>query len=376
MKKTLLITLEFPPQVGGIASYTQQLAEVLDPKQTIVLAPPLITPEEEVQTPYRLIRSPFYISFFWPHWVRLFFSVRKLVKTEHVERILVHHILPVGTVAYFIKKLFKIPYLIFSHGTDVSFAMTQQKKRALVEKICKDAEQLIFNSQSLKQRFLTNLPQFADKATVLYPCPDTSFLEPVSNTRKQELRELFALNGKNVLLTVSRLVDGKGIPRLIRLMPELLKQNPHLIWFVVGDGPKREFLLNMVEKHALQNVVRFVGSVPHSQLREYYALAEVFVLLTHPDNGLEEGLGLVFLEAAATGLPVVAGKSGGVEEAVEHGITGLVVDTNNKDEVLKAILLLLQDHTYAVQLGVAGQERVKTQFDWSERVRVLGQWIG
>ena len=246
-----------------------------------------------------------------------------------------------------------------------------------MKKVVVDSEQIIFNSESLKRRFLQVLPEFTNKSTVSYPCPDKEFLTPPPQEEIDKLRSMLALGGKKVMLTVSRIEDGKGFPHLVRTMPELLKKEPHLVWLIVGDGPKKEEILKDIQKHSLQNVVRYVGEVPHKDLKVYYYLADVFALFTHPDEGREEGLGLVFLEAAAAGLPTVAGKSGGVEEAVLHTQTGIVIDVRQQAMAMDdAILQLLENEEYATRLGAQAKKRIETSFRWESQLKKLEAWIG
>ncbi|NCO05364.1 MAG: glycosyltransferase family 4 protein, partial [Candidatus Magasanikbacteria bacterium] len=122
--------------------------------------------------------------------------------------------------------------------------------------------------------------------------------------------------------------------------------------------------------------VRFLGKVPHNEVVPFYYIADIFTLLTHPDEGKEEGLGLVFLEAAAAGLPVVAGKSGGVPEAVIHTQTGLIVDIYHGDNVVvDAITELLTNKEYADRLGKNAQERMKADFNWQYQMEKIKPWI-
>ncbi len=378
MKKTLIITLEFPPQVGGIATYVHDFADTLDPAQTIVLAPKMkSTKEWDDAQQYTIVRKGLlFPRFMWPRWTRLLWHTWRIARKEQVEMILVQHVLPVGYAALFAKKFLKIPFLLFSHGTDLVAGTKSSWKKARVAQIAAASEQLVFNSESLKHRFLRVLPEFESKALVMYPCPDTDFLEKPDVTVLEELKNTYALHGKQVILTISRFVDGKGFPHLLRMMPELLKHIPHLVWILVGDGPKKEYIMNTVQKHDLQNIVRYVGELPHDELKKFYYLADLFVLLTHPDEGREEGLGMVFLEAAAAGLPVVAGKSGGVEEAVLHGETGVVTDLYKGDPaVIDAIVESLRNKAFAIKLGKAAKQRIKHDFVWENQVKLLDPWL-
>lgn len=377
MKNTLIISLEYPPQVGGIATYVHALAQALPAENTIVLAPPMAGSEEwdQAQT-YRVIRAPFLYALMWPRWWALWAEVKKLVRQEKIERILVHHVLPVGYVAQLAARAFKIKFAVFSHGTDITLATSTKWKTKRLRQVLRKADAVVFNSQSLLSRALARVPEFQNKAGVIYPCPDTVFYTPPATADLEKIRTKFALEGKRVLLTVARLVDGKGFPHLIPILETVLKDNPNVVWIIIGSGPKTAEVVNLIQKHGLQNSVRFVGEVAHADLTVYYHLADIFVLLTHPDKGQEEGLGLVFLEAAAAGLPVIAGKSGGVEEGVKHQQTGLIFDVyNQKPEISAAIVQLLNDPSLCAQLGQAGQARMRTEFNWAHQLSGLRAWL-
>ena len=308
MKRVLIISLEYPPQVGGIATYVHSLARALDSKQTVVLTSHMRGEKQwDEQCGYKVIRKGLlYPKFLWPRWIRLFWHVLVLIRREKIEVLLIHHALPVGYVGWIIKKLFKLPYLIFSHGTDVEVAFARPWKAKMMRVVCNSAQQVITNSESLKKRLLRVLPELSEKTIVVYPSPDKDFFIPASFDVQEKLRSQYALEGKQIILSVGRLDEGKGFPHLIRMMPEILKYAPYLVWIIIGDGPKREEIFSSIQKNNLQNVVRFIGEIPHEHLKAFYYIADLFVLLTHPDEGREEGLGMVFLEAAACGLPAVA----------------------------------------------------------------------
>ena len=124
----------------------------------------------------------------------------------------------------------------------------------------------------------------------------------------------------------------------------------------------------MVEKNHLQNVVRFLGPVSNADLPRYYQLADLFVLLTHKDQEVEEANKAVFLEAAAAGLPVVAGQAPGVEEVVKNLETGLIVDAYQDMSVISAISDLLRESEYAKKMGEAGRAMVLSGFSWEKRL--------
>lgn len=377
MKKILIITLEFPPQVGGIATYVRYFAESLKDNEVVVLAPKYKHAKGfDKQLNFKVVRkNPYWSKFIWPRWLRLFWQVFWLVRREKIEIIYLHHILPVGYVGWLIKKLLKIPYLVFSHGTDIEAGTRSAWKRRMLKKITLASEQIIFNSESLKQRLLRILPELENKMSVLYPCPELIFFQAPAKEVLNKLSGQYALDGKKVILTIARMSEGKGYPHLLRIFPKILEQIHNAVWLVIGDGVKKDWFIKEMQKKNLQNVIRFAGEVPHEELKNYYYLADLFVLLTHPDEGREEGLGLVFLEAAACGLPVIAGKSGGVEEAVIHGQTGLVVDIYKGDkQIVDTIVGLLQNEEYAKRLGENAQARMKSDFQWEHQMKVIEKW--
>lgn len=377
MKKILIITLEFPPQVGGIAAYVRYFAESLKDNGVVVLAPKYKHAKEfDKQLNFKVVRkNPYWPKFIWPRWLRLFWQVFWLVRREKIEIIYLHHVLPVGYVGWLIKKLLKIPYLVFSHGTDIEAGSRSAWKRRMLRKVTLASERVIFNSESLKQRLLRILPELENKVSVLYPCPETMFYERPSQEILNKLSNQYALDGKKVILTIARMSEGKGYPHLLRIFPKILEQVHNAVWLVIGDGVKKDWFIKEMQKKNLQNVIRFIGEMPHQELKNYYYLADLFVLLTHPDEGREEGLGLVFLEAAACGLPVVAGKSGGVEEAVLNGETGIIVDIYRGDkQIIETIVGLLKNENYARQLGQSARERMKSEFLWEKQLQVIERW--
>lgn len=382
MKKILIITLEFPPQIGGIATYVDQFASALNPKKTVVLAPMYkdkkVAEAFDKKRKYKIIRKNLlYPKFIWPRWFKMFWQVKKIVKQEKIELILINHVLPVGYIGSLIKKFFKIPFIILSHGTDITYATGSDWKKKRLSKVILQTEQIVFNSESLMRRFLGKMPEFSNKYLVVYPCPDPDFLLPPPQEEMDILREKLALQGKKVILSVARMEDGKGYPHLVRVLPKILEKEPHTVWVIVGDGPKREQVIKGIQARSLQNVVRYIGNVPHDEIKKYYYLADLFVLLTHPDEGREEGLGLVFLEAESCGLPVVAGKSGGVEEVVLQAQTGIVIDIRqNALSIDETIVEMLKNKDYALSLAKNAKERIIAEFHWDNQLKKLLPWLG
>lgn len=373
MKKTLIITLEYPPIQGGIASYVHGLASHLDPVKTFVLAP-LATQYEE-KTSYTLIRRQLLAPrWFWPRWLMLFFTVRSLVRQYGIEQIMLHHLLPVGYVALLMRKMYHIPYQVFLHGTDVTADTRNSWKTRWSQTILAQSDRLVCNSLSLAERVKDLFPILSNRLTVVYPCPQEQFFAPIDKSEQEKLRDMLALSGKRVMVTVSRLAEGKGLPHLLHLLPDIVARIPNVVWLLIGTGPKQDFLIAEIQRLGLQNVVRLVGGIAQKDVPLYLSLGEQFVLLTHPDvTRGEEGFGLVFVEAAAVGLPVIAGESGGVRETLVDGVTGTIVRPSDTRVIIDTIVDLFTDTAKAKRMGAAGKEMTRTTFSWPEQLKKLGQ---
>ena len=369
--KTLIITLEYPPQIGGVASYTYNLAKNMPAADTVVYTTKVAGGADfDKKNPWKVVRGKPFSLFLWPRWGKMLGDIWGLVEKENIKQIYVHHALPVGYVAYLLKKFKKIPYTLFFHGTDLDLGIKNKKNK--LKKICLAAEKIVVNSNFLKNKFLSAFDDLKKEVSVVHPCPNDIFLQTVPETELKKLKSQLALEGKSVIITVARMTEGKGYPHLIRFLPKILEKVPNLVWLIVGDGPKKDEVITSIQKNYLQNVTRFVGKLPYTELPKYYQLADLFVLLTHPDeSSSEEAWGTAFVEAAASGLPVVAGRAGGVEEAVENMKTGLVVDVYQDQGIISAVTELLRNRDYAKQMGQTGKERVIREFNWPEQLKKL-----
>src|SRR3989338_4529479 len=379
MKKIFLITLEYPPQIGGIATYTHELAKTLSSSHTVLVLAPRFhnkagQEEWDSHVPYSVMRKQlFFPRILWPRWLPLLLHAFRIAKKEHVHLFMIHHVLPSGYVAKILKKFLHIPYVVFFHGADITSAKsTRLWKQKMIRFVAKTADGLVVNSEQIKKRLHQILRDEERAIQVLYPCVDAAFFDPPAQEALTELKRRYALNGKRVLLSVSRIGEGKGFPHLARMLPAILRAIPNAVWVVVGDGPKKDALVAYVEQNGLQNAVRFIGALTPNDVKPLYYLADAFILLNHFDlERGEEGFGIVFLEAAGAGLPVIAGRTGGVEEAVLHTETGLIVDAYQERDVLAAITTILQNPEYGKRLGDHARARAQAEFAWAKQVKKL-----
>jgi phosphatidylinositol alpha-1,6-mannosyltransferase len=184
--------------------------------------------------------------------------------------------------------------------------------------------------------------------------------------KSEELLDQLNLRGKKVIVCVGRLVHRKGQDRLIEALPEILREVPDATLLLVGEGPRRKALEDLMMKHRVSDSVRFVGRVQYAELPAYLRLGDIFAMPSRSRFfGLEvEGLGIVYLEASATGLPVIGGASGGAPDAVLDGETGLVVDGRDPAAIAQAAIALLKNPEKSAAMGRRGREWAVENWSW------------
>jgi len=209
-------------------------------------------------------------------------------------------------------------------------------------------------------------PAFGPRATLqqLQSGVDTDVFHPGAG--REDVRRALALADRPVVVCVSRLVPRKGQDVLVRALPAIRDAVPGAALLVVGGGPDMPRLQRLAVERGVAEHVRFTGSVPWSELPAHYAAGDVFAMPCRTRlGGIDvEGLGIVYLEAAATGLPVVAGASGGAPDAVLDGETGVVVDGRDVDRVTNEIVTLLADPARAAAMGARGRAWVEEHWRW------------
>lgn len=302
MKKVLLLTHEYFPFAGGVATYCYNIFKNFPEDKYIVL-----TDCEEVKTNSNIINTKLLTPYIWPHWLGGLWSVFRVVKKNKIEIIFTPNILPLGTMAYFIKKIFGLPYVISLHGLDINLAL--KNKSALTKKILANAKAVICNTKytaGLVKDFVS-----ADKLHIIYPSI-TLNSEPVAVEKINIIKEKYNITDEKVILTVGRLVVRKGQALVIRSLEKI--KDLKIKYFIIGAGPEYTNLERQIKAAGLEDKVFLLGKVSDNVLRSFYQLADIFVM---PNQSLDEdleGFGIVFLEAASHHLPIIAGPSGGVQE--------------------------------------------------------------
>jgi phosphatidylinositol alpha-1,6-mannosyltransferase len=270
--------------------------------------------------------------------------------------------LPEGFAALLAKRLCGgSSYLCWTHGEELAYARSSRELRFLLARVHNSAAAVIANSHNTARQ-LEAMGVSRAKLHVVYPGVDAARFQ--GRVRGDAIRRRFVQEGELLLLTVARLQRRKGHDLSIRALALLRDEPPGLRYLIVGDGEERGHLERLVDELALRDRVSFLGAVPDDVLPDYYAAADIFVHPNRPESREEEGFGMVFLEAAAAGLPVIGGANGGVPEAVEQSVTGLLVGGDDAGELATAIRALSGSKALRCRMGEAGRTRVLSHFTW------------
>lgn len=375
MGRDLFLTIDFPPATGGVARYYESVLSALHGRQVTVLTVPahevVNTLPDRICVVRKQLVGP---TWLWPRWLPLLWHALRIVVRERPGLVHVGQLLPVGTVALIVKRLYKIPYIVYTHGLDVLLASDSTRKRSLARSVLHHADLVICNSTATQSLLLRlGVPE----QSILIVKPGCTLIHtPLDAARVEALRSTHQLTGKKVILSVGRLVKRKGMHIAIDAMAQILREIPNVVLVIVGDGPERSVLEARAQKAGVHSNIRFVGGVHDSELPAWYALCDVFLLVPSALQGNDiEGFGIVYLEAASFGKPAVGSKTGGVPEAVQDGITGLLVPSDDPAATAHAVRKLLQDHQLAAQLGATARRTVETEATWEKRTEGLRHWL-
>ena len=329
-----ILTLDFPPDTGGVQTYLGEISPRLSRRGEVCVITPVATSSAEPF--HREVVPPTIPAFI--RALRQFAPDRVLVGHAH-PRLLI----PAALVAW-------RRYAVCAYGNDY-LAAQRRWHRPIFNALLHRANPLITISRAnaLRLRQL-GVPH----PVVIYPGTDPLRFYPPPVPPPPPW----------TLLTVGRLVPRKGIDLVIQTLPSLLDDFPALRYRIVGDGPDRARLEALADRLGVSEVLEFSGRVPDAQLPEVYCGAHIFVMPVREERASVEGFGIVYLEASASGLPVVAGRSGGAVEAVRDGETGFLVPPGDRVALLRVLRRLLLDPNLRHCMGTAGRRWVEEKMNW------------
>jgi phosphatidylinositol alpha-1,6-mannosyltransferase len=369
--RTLLVTNDYPPRVGGIQRTLEALVRQLPPDRVAVFCPGAGEEAErfDADVPYRVLRQP--EAFLWPT-PELARRVEAAVRETGSEVILFGATYPLALLGPRLAKA-GVPYLAAAHGFEYWLSIAPGTHAAMRYATSRATRVPVMCSAFIARTVRTAVPKLVP-VSVLYPGADADVFRPDLPT--EDLRDRHGLGDRPLVVCVSRLVARKGQDVLIEGMQRVRRTVPEATLVIVGGGPDERRLRAMADRAPRGSVV-FAGQVPEGDLPRYYALADVFAMPCRTRlAGMEvEGWGNVFIEAAACAKPVVVGDSGGAREALVDGETGLLVDGRDVEQVADAIVGLLADPARARAMGEAGRVRVLRDHSWPSIARTLTLWL-
>ncbi|MFD6612448.1 glycosyltransferase family 4 protein [Micromonospora chalcea] len=366
MSRTLLITNDFPPRPGGIQSFVYNLAVRQPPGSVVVYASSWRGAEKfDADQPFEVVRERTRVLLPTPLIAR---RAARLARSYDCDTVWFGAAAPLGLLATGLRRRAGIRRAVaLTHGHEVGWAALPGARSAL-RRIGRGVDVTTYLGEYTRTRLarvldgLTELRRLAPGVDVETYHPD------VDGT---EVRKRLGLADRPVVVCVSRLVPRKGQDMLIRALPEIRRRVPGAALLVVGGGPYRSTLEKLARQAGLEHDVVFTGSVPSDALPAHYAAGDVYAMPCRTRNrGLDvEGLGIVYLEAGATGLPVVAGDSGGAPDAVRDGETGYVVSGRDVAQLADRVATLLADRDLARQFGAAGRAWVEREWRWETQAQ-------
>jgi phosphatidylinositol alpha-1,6-mannosyltransferase len=375
MTRILLVTNDFPPRRGGIQSYLEQFVNRLaatGEHQLTVYAPQWQGAESyDLAAPFRVIRHPGTLMLPEPGVDR---RMRRLIREHDIETVWFGAAAPLALLASRARGAGAQRVLASTHGHEVGWSMLPGARSAL-RRIGEGTDVITYVSRYTRGRFASAFGPGA-RLEHLPPGVDIDRFQPDPVARAQ-LRARYGLGERPVVVCISRLVPRKGQDMLIRALPDIRSRVDGAALVVVGGGPHAETLHRLAADCGVDAHVVFTGGVPNAELPAHYAMADVFAMPCRTRGaGLDvEGLGIVFLEASATAVPVVAGDSGGAPETVREGETGRVVDGRSHDAIVGAISDLLADPSNARRMGQAGRQWISRDWNWDVHTARLGDLL-
>ena len=362
MRRTLIVTNDFPPRQGGIQSFVHALATRLPTGTVTVYAPAWKGAAEfDTQQPFPVIRHPTSLMLPVPGVAR---RAAAIAREHGCDSVLFGAAAPLGLITPALRKAGVTRAVALTHGHEAGWA-TLPGARTVLRRIGDEVDVVTYLGEYTRVRLARALsPAAAGRMVRLAPGVDVTFFRPGAGGAA--VRERLGLTSRPVVACVSRMVPRKGQDTLIKAWPAVRAQVSGAVLLLVGDGPYAPALKRLAHRLSVSDDVVFTGPVPWPELPSYYDAANVFAMPCRTRRaGLDvEGLGIVYLEASATGLPVIGGDSGGAPDAILDGESGYVV--NDVPGAATRIIELLHDPARAKAMGDKGLAWVDRE--WREEL--------
>lgn len=363
-RKILLVTNDLGPRAGGIETFILGLLDQLDGRQIVIYtaSQPGSAEFDKIlsdKTGVLVIRDKSSTLLPTP-WVNR--RVRATARDYQSEVIWFGAAMPLAWMSGLLKRAGAKRIVAMTHGHEVWWAKLPPF-RQIFARSTKSIDVLTYLGEFTRNAMA---PVVSTRCTMVQIAPGISIEHFSPGAKSQNLIHELQLEGKQVLISVGRLVHRKGQDKLLEALPQILLTHPDIVLLFVGVGPRQKKLDHLVRNSDLSQYVRFVGRIAYDRLPDYFRLGDLFVMPSRSRlAGLEvEGLGIVYLEASACGIPVLAGASGGAPDAVIDGETGLVVDGTDVNGIAHAINELLDNPSKLIAMGRAGRAWTEERWSW------------
>jgi len=370
--KILIFTSNYKPRLNGISTYGYEVALALKKANhiPIVLAFdwPNAKPFDQNQSfETKRIKGPFFFRI-----ISSFFLVPFIIKKYHVDVVLNIMWFPCGLISIF----YPAPTFIVVHGREVFNQGQSLKKRLLshtvhIQRWLFNHVDGIFPVSNKTADLLKRIGVQNQNISVVSNGVDIKKFD--INSKVSLMNKQLQINkGKSVILTVGRLGKRKGHDNVLRALPKVISKVPNLVYLIAGSGIEEKeiyfgkVISSLISDLQLEPYVKMLGEVNEEQLIALYNACDVFVMPSReiPEEGDIEGFGITYLEANACSKPVIAGRSGGILDAVVDGITGILVNPESPNEIADAIIELLCNRQLREKMGQAGRRRAVSEFQW------------
>lgn len=363
-RKILLVTNDLGPRSGGIETFIHGLLEKLDGSQIVIFTSSQVGDtdfDSELTRKYGVIvyRDKSKVLIPTP---RVISEVKKIMSRHQSSTIWFGAAAPLALMAPNLRKAGASRIVALTHGHEVWWAKLPIFNLAM-RRIGNSCDVLTYLGPFTKSA-ISNAVGKNVKLVQISPGISVEHFQP--GPKPSELLSKYKLSDRPTLLCVGRLVHRKGQDQLIKAMTLIKNEVPDALLLIIGSGPREAHLRKLIAKYHLENDVQLLGRITYDQLPKHFLLGDVFVSPSRTRlAGLEvEGLGIVYLEASACGLPVIAGDSGGAPDAVKVNETGLVVDGTDTTEIAKACISLLSNPKLAREFGVNGRKWAVDNWNW------------
>jgi phosphatidylinositol alpha-1,6-mannosyltransferase len=370
--RILCVTNDFPPRAGGIQAFVHGVL-LRQPEGSVVVYAPKWKGDTafDAEQPFPVVRHPTSLMVPEPTVLR---RAREIARAEGCDRVVFGAAAPLGLLAPRLAAAGVHTSVGMTHGHEAAWAQTPGS-RQLLRRIAEGLDTVTYLGSYTRGRIAAALtPEATGRMRQLVPGVDAQTFHPDRRVEGRQFRARYGLADRPVIVCVSRLMPRKGQDSLIRALPRIRAEvGQDVALLIVGGGPYRKDLTRMVAELGLDPHVVITGGVPWTELPGHYAAGDVFAMpcRTRQRGWDVEGLGIVYLEASATGLPVVSGDSGGAPDAVRDGETGFVVGGRDQGALVARVSQLLTDPDLAARMGRAGRAWVESSWGWDQSAHRL-----